>query len=194
MKALRLVTAAIFAAIGAAGGQHERNDRTVAIYWGDAGIDSHLSIAAKTVTTRIFADVVRLEWHAGIRPGRRQQPDAIVVDTALETDSRFLPGAMAFANMFGANRITILFDRVKRSTTPDNRSTVLGHVLAHEITHILQNIDRHSDWGLMKHHWSRDDYSEMSWRPLPLTAADVELIDAGLRRRALARTNPAADP
>jgi len=63
-------------------------------------------------------------------------------------------------------------------------STLLAHVMTHEITHLLQEVAWHSATGVMKAHWNLRDYSEMAWRPLPFTQEDIDLIRCGLRRRA----------
>ncbi|WP_410971913.1 hypothetical protein, partial [Salmonella sp. SAL4445] len=78
----------------------------------------------------------------------------------------------------------VLYDRIQafsrnNSATP---AMILGHVLTHEITHILQGIDRHSPTGVMKARWDATDYFEMTRSPLPFTPGDIELIRTGLRR------------
>jgi hypothetical protein len=60
---------------------------------------------------------------------------------------------------------------------------VLGHVIAHEVTHILQGVLRHSESGVMKARWSNADYQEMTWKPLRFTDEDVVLIHRGLKAR-----------
>jgi hypothetical protein len=49
-------------------------------------------------------------------------------------------------------------------------------VLVHEITHILQGVDRHSESGIMKAQWTIDDYRAMASKPLSFTPLDVKLI------------------
>jgi hypothetical protein len=57
-------------------------------------------------------------------------------------------------------------------------------VLAHEITHILQGISRHSASGVMKARWTINDFAGMSIHPLRFEEEDVDLIYEGLARRA----------
>lgn len=57
---------------------------------------------------------------------------------------------------------------------------ILGHVLVHEITHVLQGVDRHSEKGMMKARWTPEDYCEMEWKPLEFTPEDIILIRLGL--------------
>ena len=69
---------------------------------------------------------------------------------------------------------------------------IVTHVLVHEIVHILQGASQHSATGIMKAHWSHQDYMEMSWRPLSFSEEDVQLIRFGVAARAEARTLIAA--
>ena len=64
-----------------------------------------------------------------------------------------------------------------------SRGRRFAHVLVHEITHLLQGIDRHSDTGVMKAHWTGRDFVDMRSSPLPFTGYDVDLIYAGLAKR-----------
>jgi hypothetical protein len=55
--------------------------------------------------------------------------------------------------------------------------------MAHEITHMLQGVSRHSLTGVMKPRWDRNDYSQMAWRPLAFTEGDIALIQLGMKAR-----------
>jgi hypothetical protein len=93
-------------------------------------------------------------------------------------------GALAEAYPFAIeHEITVRYDRVHSSAgvSKDLEPILLGHVLAHEITHVLQCVDRHSETGIMKARWTTDDYYEMRWKPLEFTGEDVELIRLGLQ-------------
>jgi hypothetical protein len=78
--------------------------------------------------------------------------------------------------------IRVFYDRVW-SQARSLRTQLLAHVLVHEITHVLQGIDRHSDSGVMKAVWTGEDYSQMRVEPLPFAPEDVELVHVGLARR-----------
>jgi hypothetical protein len=60
---------------------------------------------------------------------------------------------------------------------------LLAHVLVHEITHLIQGINRHSDRGVMKARWDEDDYEQMRSRRLAFTEYDIRLIRLGLEVR-----------
>ena len=63
------------------------------------------------------------------------------------------------------------------------REKLLGHMLAHEITHILQGSALHSDSGLMKEHWDQAELAQINDHYLSFTDLDVKLIYAGLPMR-----------
>lgn len=52
------------------------------------------------------------------------------------------------------------YDRVLANSRPTGLPFLLGHVLAHEIGHILQGVERHSSAGVMKEKWDYRDYVE----------------------------------
>jgi hypothetical protein len=56
----------------------------------------------------------------------------------------------------------VFIDRVlmnlSKHGVPALPNGLLCHVIVHEITHVLENIDRHSAEGIMKAHWSDRDY------------------------------------
>ena len=51
------------------------------------------------------------------------------------------------------------------------------------MTHLLKGIGRHSETGIMKAHWSAQDYTDMAWKPLSFTADDIDLIQNGVSAR-----------
>ena len=61
----------------------------------------------------------------------------------------------------------------------------LGNVLAHELTHALEGVARHSSEGLMKAVWSARDYDEMVRGPLPFAAEDLDLLRAHFQKEIL---------
>jgi len=94
------------------------------------------------------------------------------------------PGALGYATPYAktGTRIHILFDRVHNTAPPQLEGRLLGHVMAHELGHVLEGIDRHSAAGLMKAHWDAHDFGQMSFLPLAFSAFDVDLIQTGVAR------------
>ena len=70
----------------------------------------------------------------------------------------------------------MFYDRIARQYNERRIPAVLGHVLAHEITHILEGIRQHSASGIMKAWWDYQDLADMAWKPLGFEAHDVDLI------------------
>jgi hypothetical protein len=143
---------------------------------------------AKAITSQMFATAgVALEWHsAGTAACRGFQPTRIVVlDFAANAPPNQHPGAMAFALPYEAVHIVVLFDRIQQNAgSAVEVSTLLAHVMTHEITHLLQGVSRHSRTGVMKAHWDAHDFAQMAYKPLPFAPEDIELIQLGLRPRA----------
>jgi hypothetical protein len=131
----------------------------------------------------VFASIgVNIRW----RTPNSEPADGISVDVLLAgDDNRQEPGPLAEAFPFAgtAGHITVRYDRVRNSagTSRDLEPAILGHVLIHEITHVLQCLDRHAEKGVMKAHWSSEDYYEMRWKPLAFTQQDVDLMRLGLK-------------
>ena len=94
-----------------------------------------------------------------------------------------MANALPYAS--GGSRITVLLDRLAprfKLAIGSQAGILLGHVLAHEIAHVLEGIARHSATGLMKARWSEDDFQQMLVRPLPLASGDIRLIRRSLSR------------
>ena len=140
---------------------------------------------------RVAADIlapagVNLQWNrkSPVIPCARP---SIAIGFAEDTTARFLPGAIAYALPYagGGTRITPFLDRMAPLLKLANASQsgiLLGHVLAHEITHVLQGIARHSGSGLMKARFSESDFQQMLIRPMPLAPEDTRLIQQALNR------------
>jgi hypothetical protein len=80
-------------------------------------------------------------------------------------------------NVF-ADRVLVYLDRGQAFS-----NALLAHVIAHEIAHVLEGIDRHCAEGVMKAVWSERDYERMRRGPLPFAPEDVDLMHNGLLRR-----------
>ena len=52
----------------------------------------------------------------------------------------------------------------------------------HEITHVLEGVNRHSETGIMKAHWDTMDWRTMRHSFLPFADEDLRLIHAWIKR------------
>jgi len=145
---------------------------------------------AKAKTTQMFREIgINLRIRNGI-PARDPSDVCtapIVVEFENSTGYRGNPNALAFAAPFkeSGTRIHVFLDRVLAHLNHELAfsNTLLAHVMAHEITHVLEQTDRHSDEGLMKTSWTPQDHARMKRRPLPFAPEDVELIHQALAKR-----------
>jgi hypothetical protein len=140
---------------------------------------------AEAIAAQIFAGVgVRIEWKHGERYCKSRSEQTIIVSLSTGAPATRVPGALAYAQPYEGVHIEVFFDRILKTVDPLRVPGLLGHVLAHEITHILQGVNRHSEEGVMKAHWDERDHIEMNWKPLPFTAEDADLIQRGMDSRA----------
>ena len=124
---------------------------------------------------------VRIEWRNDERACRTAD-HGIVVGVSLATPRDLHPGALACAFPFERTRIVLFYDRVLKTLEPAGVPSLLGHLLAHEIVHILQGVDQHAPSGIMKPRWDAQDYAEMQRGRLRFTDEDIASIHRGLER------------
>jgi hypothetical protein len=147
------------------------------------GADASMMYRGQATATRILKQAdVRLDWRRdenACAGGR-----GLVVRVSRETPVDQHPGALAYALPFERTHVVLFYDRVLTAASAAVTPYLLGHVLAHEIVHLLQGIEQHSASGLMKARWDNRDYVDMQRTHLKLTKDDLDLIDRGLERRA----------
>jgi len=158
-------------------------EKTVTIY-----VENRLcpkeDFAVRRQVEQMFASAgVRIAWRdRALSTVEVAGERSIIVRFVLHTEPSDHPGALAFALPFEGTHLRVFYDRVQMAN-PRWTQAVLAHVLVHEITHLLQGLDRHTESGIMKAHWTAEDYREMTFRPLAFTPDDIELIHAGLNVR-----------
>jgi hypothetical protein len=149
-----------------------------------------LLAASRLMTTQMFREIgVSLRMQDGYPPRDTSHacgaPIVIEFENADRIPSR--PEAVAYATPYkeSGTCIHIFLDRVlvNLSREPALANALLAHVLAHEITHVLEKSTRHSKEGVMKAHWSSQDYRRMERDPLPFAPGDVDLIRQGIAKR-----------
>ena len=138
---------------------------------------------AEALVSRLFAATgVHIIWHAGV-PAAMPRETLISIEIIPNTPEAVHRGALAYSQVFEDAHVTIFWDRLKGTPDAALRIGLLGHVLAHEITHVLEGINHHSKEGIMKAHWTRKDIEQMISEPLAFDVEDVRLIRLGLAAR-----------
>jgi len=135
--------------------------------------------AAEAMASRIFTEAgVCINWRMGwSKRNREKQP--ILIDIASDVAETSPRDGLAYAWVFEGVHITIFWDRVKRAASHGTATSLLAHVLVHEITHILQGTEHHSMHGIMKARWTSEDIWQMARKPLGFDRRDLGLIQRG---------------
>jgi hypothetical protein len=179
MKTSAMITMAAILA-GSAWAASKTDSRRLVICMEDgkhAGVEN----AAAKASSLFLSAGVELEWH-GEASFCKGNSDAMVVSWMTSTPKAFHPGALAYALPYEGVHIQVFYDRIAQAD-PDLVPSLMAHVIVHEITHILQGIDRHSTGGIMKAVWASSDYTQMKRGQLRFTAVDVEMIHDGFAAR-----------
>jgi hypothetical protein len=81
---------------------------------------------------------------------------------------------------------TVFADRIEAMAgrTQSDQATLLGHVMAHEIGHLLMGTSTHSPIGLMRKRFSDDELRRRSQIDWQLTRSDAKNVRVGLLERA----------
>lgn len=173
-----ILTCAVAAAltfVAPAFAQHER----VTVYLTNINVTSVAGLAkAKKVAADILLSAgVDVQWKLGGLP-RAATGETLQIEFLEDAPPRFATNAMAYATPYLSTGtcIHVFYRRVEHMRSTQIIPSLLGHVMAHEIAHVLQGIARHSGSGVMKANWDTADYDIMAVRSLPFTAEDIELI------------------
>jgi hypothetical protein len=145
----------------------------------DSVVTPFVLLRGESIATEIFRTIgIRISW---VRRTRCEQSSSEPILVQVSTGARpeYFPGALGYTRL-AERQIEVFYDRVERIFETPAVPSLLGHVLAHEIAHVLEGINRHSAEGLMKAHWDDRDYMNMYPHVLPFAPEDVELIRAGL--------------
>jgi hypothetical protein len=133
---------------------------------------------------------IRLNWHYGRLPAGKHGAEAIgIIFVPLapkDAPSAVLARAYPFAT---GTAINMFYDRIRfyvEGLVQLERGKVLGHILAHEIVHVLEGVAHHSEEGLMKAKWTQSDSSTMKRGGLALAKEDIEIL--AMRFRPLVAT------
>jgi hypothetical protein len=143
------------------------------------GGQSREAFRAKFVAGEIFKRIgVKLEWYVCADGAGEDIHIRVVADAPADLPDT----AYAYARPYEGRTIEIFYNRMS-ARTHSYLGDIWGHVMAHEIGHILQGVARHSETGVMKAAWGASEKEEMSYRPMQFTPYDAALIHSGIRVR-----------
>jgi len=141
---------------------------------------------AEALAGRMFAEIgVSVAWYHDDHHCKAPRADFLHVALSRGESDFAFPGALAYTRLHDKAHIEVFYDRIVQCVEPREWSNLLAHVLAHEITHLLEDVNRHSSEGLMKARWDGNDMIKMSWKPLPFAAEDIDLIHHALIQQSL---------
>ena len=173
-----VTVAALLMAAGAQG--KSGTERHVAVY-----LDNSIVVPffvrgqAERLASKMFAGIgVTLNFRTAAPEA--SETKVIVIEFVDRTPARLLPGAWADARTYEGVHIRIFWDRLRRERCSQQ---LLAHVMVHEITHILQDVARHSAEGIMNLRWTDQERLVLERTPLGFTEADVDLIYRGMDAR-----------
>ena len=137
-------------------------------------------IRGQAIVTKAFAQAdVPVEWLS--QRQCKNAPGAIHVMMDSRVPERFGPATMGYALPYGdGTAVHIFYDRIREEHRSDF-ALILGYAMAHEIAHTIEGLARHGERGVMKAHWTTDDYYVMRRGLLNFDREDVELMKLGLR-------------
>jgi hypothetical protein len=147
--------------------------------------DNSVVWGARFWASDLLADAgIQLVWHGGEPAENQQGPRTIGLTFTANVPENFEHGpltrALASAHPYGkGTTIAVYSARVEHYLEPfkrGDRSKALGHVLAHEIVHVLEGVAVHSETGLMKAEWTEMDRRQITGLGLRMAENDRELI------------------
>ena len=143
----------------------QENPQATVVAFNDAGIPAAVLRQAEEITQRIYKEAgIRLVWKD--RDDPKSDPTRLFV--RIVPHSLTLPGedfGIAFVGPDGRGVQTDIFysgiERLAKNSSV-NPADILGHVMAHELGHLLLGMNSHSSLGIMQAHWSERQLHEMS--------------------------------
>lgn len=132
--------------------------------------------SGEQTAAQIFSSIgVALRWSCDA-----SARNSILIRVAARVPKHFRAGAMAFALPFARDgvRITVFYDRLEPILAEhiEYADSILGHVLAHEIAHVLERVDAHGEAGLMRARWNESDFTSMKFNAFHFAPEDAQNI------------------
>jgi len=139
-------------------------------------------LSGERAASQIFESIgVKLRWSC-----QDTARNTILIRLAAHAPRHFRKGTLAYALPFAREgvRITAFYDRLE-PILEEHRlfaGIIFGHVLAHEIGHVLERVDAHAAAGLMRARWSERDFLSMKFNVFGFAAEDAQFIRESAER------------
>ena len=154
-------------------------------------------MVARGYATRIYRGIgIDLHWKTSCKtaevnaPGTVSSPNLRTLGIRWSSHAPSQVGPSAYASAFLLQptgiRVELYLDRILvllHRLDPNTGAAVLGHVLAHEIGHVLLQKEGHAQDGLMNAYWTTKDEEEMRTRLFRFQDEDAATIRDHLRRQ-----------
>lgn len=176
--------------------QPNHNPQLTVFVYDDARVPSVLIEKAEREADRVFvAAGLKVSW-TNCPAGKRVVTDQVVCEplgppqlsVRIVQRSRYLTDAtfgLAYISDTGPSRYCdVFYNRVQdlQQQGVASISSVLGHVLAHEIGHLLLGTNSHSRTGIMRAQWQADELRAASMGRLLFSSEEGERIREQVRR------------
>jgi hypothetical protein len=175
-----ILTVALSGWVEAAAQEHPQ---VAVVVYNDAGIPAGVIESAKKTAERIYRDAgVAIMW----RDHRAPATGATELFVRIVRRSLNLPGedfGIAFVGGDGRGvQADVFYSGIEQLTnnTSASAAQVMGHVMAHELGHLLLGMNSHSTLGIMQAHWSDQQLRLMSRGFLKFDKHQEEAIGARL--------------
>ena len=153
----------------------------------DVGVPGDILERGRHEASRIFEKLgIGLIWVEGGMPKARRYLIIIrIVSKSPGRESRYR-GVLGTAAASTGNRAMVawlFYDRIdeERKRLDVDLALMLGHVIAHEMGHLLLPYGSHSVAGLMKENWDTSQAAQASRRSLTFSSEEAEAIRVRLR-------------
>ena len=161
----------------------QENSQLTVVAFNDAGIPAAVLRQAEEITHRIFKEAgIRLVWKDRADP----KSDPIRLFVRIVPHSLNLPGedfGIAFVGPDGRGlQADVFYSGIEglAKNYSANPAEILGHVMAHELGHLLLGMNSHSSLGIMQAHWSERQLHEMSRGALKFNKSQSRNISSRL--------------
>jgi hypothetical protein len=147
---------------------------------------------AQGIASELFERIdVRVIWHMGALPAvPRAGRMSIGIRLVERAPVSATADAMAAAHPFGSSgwQISVYKDRIREvvSLRPSLAQVFPAYVFAHELAHVMQGTNYHTDSGILSAHWSHADNMAMLSYRMAFTDRDADRIREGLADRLIA--------